>query len=193
MTHLPTASLSGWWLGLEAPADAAVSSFRMLPDSTGIALSAVVLAACAGGAIWAYRSELSAARGALRAGLATLRILAIAILCTWLFHPVSCSGTMSGKQDRPIAIILDDSQSMKQADLRSDEASRQVARDAGVSEKCSRVELGKALLEKNLEEISKDLDEKGGSRWYLAGPDLERFPDARAAMERWTASREGSD
>lgn len=193
MTNLPTASLSGWWLGLEAPADAAVSSFRMLPDSTGIALSAVVLAACAGGAIWAYRSELSAARGALRAGLATLRILAIAILCTWLFHPVSCSGTMSGKQDRPIAIILDDSQSMKQADLRSDEASRQVARDAGVSEKCSRVELGKALLEKNLEEISKDLDEKGGSRWYLAGPDLERFPDARAAMERWTASREGSD
>ena len=30
-------------------------------------------------------------------------------------------------------------------------------------------------------------------RWYLAGNDLERMPDAATAIERWTGSREGTD
>lgn len=187
------ASWNGWWLGLETPPDAFLSRFTLTLDKVGSILAAVSIAACAAGAVWAYRSELSAARATARAILASLRILAVAVLCSWIFHPVGCSGSISGEQPRPIAVILDDSQSMRLADLRSDDLSRKIARDAGVPESCSRVELGKAILSKGIEGIEKELSGKGGARWYLAGPDLERLPDSRAAIEKWSGAREGSD
>ncbi len=187
------ASWFGWWLGLETPPDAFLSRFTMSLDAAGLGLAALTIAACAAGAVWAYRSELSAARATVRALLAALRILAVAVLCSWLFHPVGCSGSISGEQLRPIAVILDDSQSMRQADLRSDDSSKKIARDAGMPDSCTRVELGKAILAKSIEGIEKELSGKGGSRWYLSGPDLERFPDSRSAIEKWSGVREGSD
>ena len=104
------ASWFGWWLGLETPPDAFLSRFTMSLDAAGLGLAALTIAACAAGSVWAYRSELSAARATVRALLAALRILAVAVLCSWLFHPVGCSGSISGEQLRPIAVILDDSQ-----------------------------------------------------------------------------------
>jgi len=187
------ASLSGWWLGLDTPPDASMGHLSFLPDGMGISLAILTAMACAAGAILAYRSELSAARAGIRAALAGLRILAIALLCSWLFRPVGCAGTISGEQPRPVAFILDDSQSMLTADLRPDQASQKVARDLGLSDSCTRVELGKALLARDLETIRKDLDGKGQVRWYLAGPDLERMPDAESAIGRWTGNRGGSD
>ncbi len=186
-------SLSGWWLGLDAPLDASVSHWHITPDPTGIALAVVTLGACGAAAIYAYRSEMSATRTVVRTLLASLRIVALAFLCSWLFRPAGCGATLSGDQPRPVAIILDDSQSMRQADLRVDAASRTVARDAGLSEGCTRIELGKKLLEKHREAIERDLEGKGPVRWYLAGNDLERMPDAATAIERWTGSREGTD
>ena len=82
---------------------------------------------------------------------------------------------------------------MRQADLRSDDSSKKIARDAGMPDSCTRVELGKAILAKSIEGIEKELSGKGGSRWYLSGPDLERFPDSRSAIEKWSGVREGSD
>lgn len=193
MMPVVLASWSGWWLGLDAAPDASMGPVSLIPNGVGITMALVAIAGFVAAAVLAYRSELSSGLARTRTVLAGLRVLAMAILCVWLFRPVGCSGSIHGKQTRPISFILDDSQSMLMADLRSDHASREVAREAGVATPCTRVELGRALLGRALSGIMKDLEGKGAVRWYLAGSDLERMPDAETAIGRWTGNRVGTD
>jgi hypothetical protein len=114
----------GWWqrlLSVRTPDDAALSLDGFEAGvRQGWAVGAVVALVVGCGLVVAFFYWLEPRRlGLLRRLLpALLRTAAVGVLGVMLFQPFGCTAVFRGERPRPVALLLDDSQSMGQRDRR---------------------------------------------------------------------------
>jgi len=160
-----------WFLGVTPPAQAVPSSWSVGVSWLGLALwvAGALLGLILAMAL--YRRETVPIAAPLGSFLVSLRALAVASLAWLAFSPLDCSVRLEGSRPRPIALILDRSQSMNARDERHrPEEKQRLARlsfaGTGVP---SRLEVGQALLQdRNLDLLAK-LAKVGPISWYGAG------------------------
>ncbi len=123
-------------------------------------------------AIRLYRRETAGVTPRLGTLLVTLRAFSMAALAWLVCVPLSCSVGLEGTRPRPVAVILDGSQSMATADERLKPGEQNRIRDLGIGQKPKRINVGEALLESANGVLAKKLADKHPVHWYLAGDKL---------------------
>ncbi|MSR31920.1 MAG: hypothetical protein EXR99_10485 [Gemmataceae bacterium] len=186
-------------LGVEGPENSQISGWHFVPSWGGLALILLVVIAAAFLAGRLYRGEAVRLSRRLYFTLIACRLAALFALLTLIMQPVSCGVDLKGTRNRPLALILDDSSSMAQKDLRGTVEEQKRAEAVLGKELASepeampaRLEIAKAILQKEDSPLLEKMKAAGPLRRYLLGVDLRRVHDQTPWSEwlnQWTAGQ----
>jgi len=184
------------FLGIASPEGAHPTSWSTDPSWVALTAWAIVVLLGIALAVVFYRKETVPVGATLQGALVTLRAISIACLAWLVFSPIQCSVHLEGTRPRPIALVLDRSQSMATQDERSrSEEKLRIAALTGLGDsaaKPARIEVGKAILGDAKIDLLASLGKKGPLSWHGAGERTLSLGQAKAGEEppwkQWSAS-----
>lgn len=184
------------FLGVSAPEGAHPTSWSMDPSWAALSAWGLIVVLGVALAVVFYRKETVPVSSWLQGTLVSLRAFSIAALAWLVFSPIQCSVHLEGTRPRPIALVLDRSQSMATEDERSRNEERlRLASIAGLgasATKPARIEVGKAIFGDAKLDLLGGLAKKGPLSWHGAGERTISLGQPKAGEEapwkQWTAS-----
>ena len=156
-------------VGITPPDGATPGSWQVEVSWLAVVFWATATILGVGFAIRLYRRETAGVSPRRAPILVLLRGVAIASLAWLVFTPLSCSVSLEGTRPRPIAVILDSSQSMASADERLRPLEQKRISQMGIGNRPTRRETGAAILEGAGGRLVEKLAEKHPIHWYAAG------------------------